>query len=270
MDFRITEGDTPTVNDTLLNADGSAFDLTGYTVKLEWQGPVTSNATATLVNAAAGTVRYQFLAAQTAAPGEYTAQWKATKDAEVHTFPTVPLRFDIVPRVPVTAPSQMSLLTDFIDPVRAILGDFNTTYRKYQDSAITGVLRTMLRMGKVPGYSLSTDARSVSPAIGNDAVRAFALLVYHASLTLLNPNAASYSYRTRAMGETFGNQRDFVRDLQNALYDLEFGEMFVSYQSYYSWMNGMAGQNIWAVLSEMTPPQTLNVVTLTGSGTTVS
>jgi hypothetical protein len=250
MDFRITQGNTPVINDTLTDAAGQAVNLAGATVQFCFTGNgVSAQLDAEVVNSGTGAVRCALSALETAVPGVYRAQWVVTQGESVLSYPTDPLEFEIVAAVGVVPPANVSQLTEFCDPVRAILGDYKRV--RYEDGAILSVLRTMLRMGRVPGYALTPDTRSVQPAIGNADVRAFALLVYHASKTLFMPDMAEYSYKTRAMSERFGEQRHFLFELQNALYELEFPEMFTSFQSYYSWVNSISGIDVWALMTDM-------------------
>lgn len=265
MDFRITQGNTPRINDTLADAAGVAVNLTGATVRFRFQGAtVAFDRAAEVTNSGSGAVSYLMTGEDTAVPGLYRAQWEVTKGDELISYPTDPLEFEIVPNVPWTPPASVSLLSDFYEPVRAMLGDFKRV--RYTDGAIASTLRTMLRMGKVPGYTLTADTRGVMPAIGNNDVRAFALLVYHAVKAILLPNVAGYAYRTRAMSERFDEQKHFLFELQTALYELEFGEMFASYQSFYSWVNGVAGVDVWAMLTEMKVNAPVATVTLNSSG----
>ncbi len=155
---------------------------------------------------------------------------------------------------------NVSLVTQTYDPVRAILGDFSTVSRRYEDSAIASVVRTVLRLGKVPGYTLTADQLGITPAITTP--KPLALLIYNAAKTLLLPNVAEYSYRTRAISERFGSQKNFLFDLENALYDEEHGEMFYTWQMFYGWVHSVTGINLWELLTEVkfnTPVATVTI-----------
>lgn len=78
----IKTGDTdPPVEVTLKDDDGVVVDLTGATVKFivskRGVAPIVDGA-ATLVDAAAGSVRYLWTAADTAISGVYMAEWQIT------------------------------------------------------------------------------------------------------------------------------------------------------------------------------------------------
>jgi hypothetical protein len=84
-----------TITDTLENADGSPFDLSGYSVAFHvWRsnspGTLLVNGVATIIlPASAGTVSY------TVAPGDFTEvgifkqEWEATTVGDKQSFPTI-------------------------------------------------------------------------------------------------------------------------------------------------------------------------------------
>lgn len=272
-DFNVKQGNLlPVVAATLLNPDGTPFNLTGCTVAFNAQGPVGFTGAAVIVTAAAGTVTYTFAAGQTEVPGDYQAEWMVTKaDSSVVRFPlALPdyLTFTILAPLPITPPTNVTLVRDCYEPIRAILGDFNTTFRRYDDSAVASVVRTVLRTGKLEGFTLTANLQGITPAI--IAPRVFGTLVYHAAKMLLVPNVAEYQYRTRALGEKFGNQREFLRDLENSLFELENDTVFRTWNSFYSWLNSTTGINIWQNLAAMHVVAPVAEVTIGRNGITVS
>src|SRR5262245_7869430 len=71
----------PSIAATLKNADGTAIDLTGATVKFQMNsaaGVNKINTAATVLVAASGTVQYDWGATDTDTAGEYVGCWEIT------------------------------------------------------------------------------------------------------------------------------------------------------------------------------------------------
>lgn len=262
-DFVIAQGNLPKVIDTLFgsasidahNGPSGAppLDLTGCTVQFIFQsGAGTFASSAQILNATGGQVSYTFAAGQTDSLGTYQAQWKVTfSNGQVLNLPGRFIYFDIVDAVPVAvALSTVTPVRMTIEPVRALLGDFprHGIYR-YEDSAVAKIVRALVQMGELDGYGLTPDLSGITPVILNPKI--FGVLIYKAAKRLLLPHAAAYGYRMRAMSESFGEQKGFVADLENALYDLQNPTMFGSYQSFYSWLGGVTGLDVWTMMTQM-------------------
>jgi len=278
IDFRITQGNRPKIIDTLSD-DAGPVDLTGCTVKFTFQvNALSFSKDAAVTLASAGTVEYTFAAGETDAPGLYRAQWEVTTTLTgvKRTFPTGSLDdneasghyiwFEIVPALPVAAAADTTAVWELREIVRVFLGDFDAAVRRYQDSAIDSVVRSLIRTGAVAGHALTNDRLGITPAI-SDAL-ALGLLAYKAVRAILLPNLASYSYRTRALSESFGRQDQFMFALETAIYENENGEMFSSMLSFYSWVNSITGVNVWALLTDMKITAPVATVNLDGSGIT--
>lgn len=93
-DFTIKAGDTrPSLAATLEDGDGTAVSLAGATVRFHMRplagGLVVVDAAAEVVSAAAGTVRYDWIADDTAVPGTYLGEFEADFGAgQLQSFPS--------------------------------------------------------------------------------------------------------------------------------------------------------------------------------------
>ncbi len=160
-------------------------------------------------------------------------------------------------------------ISDLYEPVRAFLGDFNSTVRKYQDASIADVIRSVVRCGRVPGITVGSGNLTLEPGLSTPLL--FAQTVYHACLAFIGPNAASYSYRTRAIGESFGEQKDFIHELKTALYEIENGgaSSFTGWVDFHSWAMSLTGVDLWAVMSEVKTNAPVATITVGRDGITV-
>ena len=93
MTFYIKQNDTgPAMLATLQDASGNAINLVGASVRFHMRSVMGGNpvvdAAATVVTAASGIVRYNWLSADTNTIGSYQAEFEVTyADASVETFP---------------------------------------------------------------------------------------------------------------------------------------------------------------------------------------
>lgn len=263
-DFRISQGDTTLIQATLTDGDGAAVNLTGATVTFRFQcaaAGVAVEVAALILDAGAGQVAYQMTPTASATPGVYQAQWSATfNDGSVRTFPTSSISndetngryivFEIVPTVPMNPEAGITLISDTFEGLRVILGDRSAQFRKYNDDTLSATVRTVLRMGGLQGYRVAPNQRGITPAIVKP--RDFGILLYKAAKLIVLPDAGEYAYKTRAISERFGDQKIFVFELQNQLYDLENdGGVFRTWQSFYGWVNSLTGMNVWSLMTDM-------------------
>jgi len=93
-DVSYVVGDTaPSLFGTLTNADGTAFDLTGATVRFQMRWSIDRrfkvNSPATIINDAGGTVRYDWAVGDLDTEGDYVSHWLVTfgDSTQEHTFP---------------------------------------------------------------------------------------------------------------------------------------------------------------------------------------
>lgn len=101
MTFYIKQDDTsPELQATLKDADGTAIDLTGATVRFHMRqsGSTTAkvDAAATVVTAASGIVKYTWSAADTDTEGRFEGEFEVTyADGSIETVPNtgyIPIR----------------------------------------------------------------------------------------------------------------------------------------------------------------------------------
>jgi len=92
--FRIKQNDTgPAIQGTLKDADGNVVDVTGASVVFNMRsaddGTVKVNrGVGSVVDGAAGTVKYEWAAADTDTVGTYEAEFEVTySDGTIETFP---------------------------------------------------------------------------------------------------------------------------------------------------------------------------------------
>lgn len=100
--YLIRSGDLEPPIDAALTAGAGPADLTGATVlaKARKRGSATLlfSRAPTIVSAPAGTVRVEWLAGETDAPGIYMLEFEVTRGGRKQTFPAHgPLEFRIVP-----------------------------------------------------------------------------------------------------------------------------------------------------------------------------
>ena len=115
-DFAIKQGDVlPVLSDTLTYSDGTAVNLTGASVKFVMRSLIaigtTTNTSATIVNATAGTVSYTFTTTDTATAGRYQGTWIVTfAGGQVQQFPTDGY-LDIAVEENITTPGGQQLVS---------------------------------------------------------------------------------------------------------------------------------------------------------------
>ncbi len=158
----------------------------------------------------------------------------------------------------------------FYLPLRIMLGDLDPTVQKYPDLTLQAGVRTALQLGKVPGYGLDPNAGtpSVTPDVvgGNLCPDKFALICYHTVKLFVDPTPDRYSFRTRALSESFGSVHRFLQSIEMEIHRLENSAMFSGWQNYFSWLSGMAGLPLAEVMTDFHVQAPLWNATLTREG----
>jgi hypothetical protein len=236
-----------TVNFLFEQADAVSADSAGFVVALAGSQVQTRSAVV-VGNPSLGQAAYVLTSTDTMTPGRYRAQFQVSSaEGPMLYFPAQDwIWFDVADFV---APTTYSALVDFYEPVRAVMGDFRRPF-KFEDASLASVVRSMVRTGKIgPRYTISPDALSVQPAVIR--VQDLAALTYWSARTLLGPQLRGESWATRGLKARRNDQRDFLFEMENILYDIENPTQMASFQSYYSWVNSLAGINVWGLMTEM-------------------
>lgn len=115
-----------------------------------------------------------------------------------------------------------TLLSDFIEPVRALLNDNdpNGIYSIESDEILAS-MRLILNTGKVPGYAVS--GVNVAPDLLATDPKAYALLIYHTAKIFTNAMTRE-SFNTRAFSESLGEPRELIGAIIDEVYNLENGD----------------------------------------------
>jgi hypothetical protein len=224
-----------------------AADSSGYVIGLS--GSATQTRAATVQgDPTAGLAAYTLTSSDTMTAGQYRAQFSFTDNTGTQQyFPAAGWIWFEVQEF--AAPTLFSALSDMCEPVRAIMGDFRRPF-KFEDAAIAGVVRTVVRCGHLGAmYGISADAMSVTPPLTRASD--FALAVYWSARTLLRPQLRGEMWGTRGLKVRRNDQRDFLMELENLCYYTENPHQLASFQSYYSWVNSLAGINVWGLMTQM-------------------
>ncbi len=225
----LTQGNRlPILSDTLLS-DGLPVDLTGCTVKLNYQnlrtGTTRSQQAIVGTPPTSGVVRYEWSEVDTVEVGLCLGQWEvAWRDGRTACLPPDARdAFEFTITLPMSVRQAIAAFRPY---VRTLLGDNDPNVKEYRAEQIDDAIRLVVNLGKVPGVKLTTDGMSLDPAVEpdpNDAdkTRRWAKLVLNAAKYFILPNAGSYAYRTRPLAEVFGEQRDFVHEILQEVYLLD-------------------------------------------------
>lgn len=111
-------------------------------------------------------------------------------------------------------------LKRFAEPLRVVLGQ-----RFHRDEATRlEALRLVLRMGRVPGHTLTPDELSVTPDLNPPVAGtplAYLQLLHRAALLIACPDAGSSGFDTRAYRSRLGEAWSFIQETQRVLWEAE-------------------------------------------------
>jgi hypothetical protein len=158
-------------------------------------------------------------------------------------------------------------VSEFYEPIRAMVGDFRQPWM-FEDLALQGVVRSVLRMGLVRGYGLGANGLEATPAIRR--AEDLARLVYHCAKILVGPTVRGQSWGGRAMKMRTNDQREFWLELQSLAYYADNPAQCASFQSYYAWVNSLAGINVWGLMTQMRVESPVAVATIGTAGITIN
>src|SRR5438309_1983883 len=147
----------------------------------------------------------------------------------------------------------MTNITLAYPTLRVLLQDVGPDVFQYPDATLLQGLRAALTLQRIPGFGLTPDQNNITPDMigtGTDPNK-FALLIYHTCRLFIMGQPEGYSYKTRAMAEKFGSLKLFLQSLENDIHKLENGTMFLGWQSYHAWINGMMGLPAGLVLTDV-------------------
>lgn len=163
----------------------------------------------------------------------------------------------------------MSDLSLWYPGLRILLGDFDPIVQQYPDTVLADSLRTTMLFGKAPSpYALTPDNNGITPDIGSDptSVNTYALISYYSARWFVMSRPDRYSFKTRAMSESFGSSAKFLQTLEQEIHLLENGTMFSGWQSYFAWLHGVAGLPLGEVLAGFELQAPLWTATFTRDG----
>ena len=137
----------------------------------------------------------------------------------------------------------MSLVTEFREPVRWLLGDHDDEIRMYEDATIDRGVRVVVKSGqvKVNGvtYELSGDNLNVDPDVPSG--RPYLVLIAKVALGFVSANPDRQSMRTRAFSESIGGFTVLKERLEQLIYEAESGDGALGFQNYLGWVEGYSG-----------------------------
>ena len=175
----------------------------------------------------------------------------------------------------------MTPINLFFGPVRLMLDDWDPSVRRYPDSVLLSGVQAIVQLGRLNrsilapnvGFTITPDGQSITPDVVTAAPASadlFALGCLHTAKLFLDPQRDRYSFRTRSVAESLGNQYRYLSTLEAEIHKLENGEMFAGYQNYWSWLTGTSGLPLGEILAQFDVQSPLWKATFTRDGMRVA
>jgi len=144
----------------------------------------------------------------------------------------------------------MSALNLFYGGLRILLMDYDASVQQFPDDVLANGIRTVIQMGKVPRFALTPDLAGITPDLGGPSAPCdYALITYHTARLFVAPRPDRYGFKTRGFSENFGSYNRYLTTLEAEIHNLENGTMFSGWQSYFSWLHGVAGLPLGEILA---------------------
>lgn len=174
------------------------------------------------------------------------------------------------------------LIANFRRPLRILLDDWDSSVpQRYPNTVLDDAVRCAVTLGKLnnsiystaAGYTLTPDESGIDPDWSGvpTGYNLFALGTYQSALMFLDNQRSRYSYKTRPISESFGDFYRTIAKMEAEIARLENGDGgFSGYQSYYSWIGGVAGLPLGEVLAQFDVQSPLWKATFTRDGMRVA
>ena len=158
-------------------------------------------------------------------------------------------------------------LSLFYEPVRLLLGDLDSSVRRYPDATVAAGVRTACRV-RLPGrYTVAPDGTAIVP---EPDANGFALLSLHTALLFLVAQPEAESLKTRAVTLARRQGSAALLELKAQAWKLESGTCFKGWRDLHSWMIGMGGLPFAASLSQVEVETPFTTLYVTRGGATAA